>query len=646
MDKDVAALKLLVSNKTPILSVKKRTGVQSVEIIEGKHQTKISFCLLPMWSVDMPPYNLARLTAVTRKAGYKTELLDFNVDSYLKMKVSNPEVADAYSPSVSWLWMEKRNYNEKILPYLISHLDEYIDRLLKTESDIVGFSLYWTNQFATDYVASKLKEQRPDVTIIYGGPTCADQPPNLYQPPEFVDYYFVGESEQNILDFLEAYEKKTLPVLRNGKKVENKKIGGLYSDIRIDLDDLPYPDYSGLPLEQYGHTVVAEFSRGCVARCSYCSEVWYWKFRDRNAKSMVDEIEYQYHNYGTRFIYFADSLINGNLKEFRNFCQELADRKLEHLSWWAYARADGRMDLEFFKLIRASGGIGFNFGFESGSDKVLKAINKKNTVAEINQNIIDCKKSGVQVSALMIFGAPGEDIAALSETMNLLWNHKNRINIVSLGFGLGDNPGTEYDDRAKFNINDRKVAWMGRWWTLDLKNTGIHRFVRGKLLNILVDIANKHSDKPIMNNNYPIKDLSRHYTANFRDTEIDLYVENDSTFNYEPIETDLSPFANSLMNECFSLLHTLWKAKGAYDIHIRFRDDMDQEDFDPVRPFNWFSYEADIKFQIYKDGVYNIECNHKFVDFGKTRSPTGKEKDYPVKMDESFEYTYKNSGKW
>ena len=103
--------------------------------------------------------------------------------------------------------------------------------------------------------------------------------------------------------------------------------------------------------------------------------------------------------------------MNGNLKEFKRFCEELIERNLG-FTWWGYARCDGRMDLEFYQLMANAGCKGFNYGIETGSDKVLLAINKKNTVAEINQNIIDSHKVGMKISACWVIGAPGEDIEA------------------------------------------------------------------------------------------------------------------------------------------------------------------------------------------------------------------------------------------
>ena len=121
-------------------------------------------------------------------------------------------------------------------------------------------------------------------------------------------------------------------------------------------------------------------------------------------------------------------------------------------TWVGYLRADKRMDDDFYKLIWAAGGKSFNYGFESGSQKVLNAINKKNTIEDIEANIISGEKHNVNTVALWIIGSPEEDHEAYAHSFNMLWNHRRRIHSISPGTGLWDIPGTAYDDREKFNL--------------------------------------------------------------------------------------------------------------------------------------------------------------------------------------------------
>ena len=641
---DVAALNTLMRTSTgdeaPVPTRKLRNNIENVEIFHSTRKTEITLCILGMWTIDMPPYGLARLIGITRAAGYKTNVYDFNVETYNYMKVSSQHLNKAWENANYWMWEGQRFY-DIIFPEYKDYLDDYVERLIDDNPDVIGFSYYISNHAATDYVGKAIKEQRPDITIILGGPECHGE---RFTPPDYCDFYFVGESEGNILDFLENYE--------NGKLPEQKRIGTLFGQKRINLDTLPFPDYTDFPLEYYKSkgAVTTEFSRGCVARCAYCTEVYFWKFRDRDAESTVDELEHMYNKYGVRWILFADSLMNGNMKEFRRFVELLAERKLEHLKWFGYARADARMDDDFYKLMKESGGQGFNYGFETGSDKVLLGVNKKNTVAEINANIESSYKHGLAVNACWVIGAPEEDIEAWAHSLNLIWNYKHAILSISPGIGLGDSRGSLYDDRVKYNISDRAVNWQGKWWTLDMQNTAINRFLRTKMIHMWIHYCNANDKNQVINNWLLAEDMSKHYTVKHHSDFNNKNAPYEFDFDYNIIKSGLGDFADTLMNEIFAFLRLAWRARGAQEVKITFNPELDNVDFENAIAGTNMEWHADIDFKIDANGVWQAHHKYKFVDNEKRRCLTGRanedgEYEY-TDVDESFEYEYVGDGKW
>jgi len=622
MDKDTFIAQEIFPKNLDAGKVRRpRLNVKSVSVDTSSRKTRLTLCILGSWAIYMPPYNIARLSALTREAGYYTRVFDFNVESHYDLKDANENLSDAWN-GANYFWWQNPEYYSRIHPTYEPILKTYIDQILEEESDIIGFSTYYTNILPTKWVINEIKKRKPNVTIILGGPECHE---GYFKKPDNVDYYFVGESEQNILDFLNNWE--------NGIKPKTENIGSLYSDTRIDIDSLPYPDYSDFDLTKYWgkNSICAEISRGCVAKCTYCTEVYYWKFRDRGAHTVVDEIEYQVKKYDIRFIQFVDSLMNGNLKEFRKFCQEIVDRKL-NIQWWGYARADGRMDLNLYQLMADAGAQGFNYGFESGSDKVLKAINKKNTVAEINQNIIDSHAVGMKVSACWVIGAPGEDIEAFNHSFNLLWNHRTRIYAVSPGPGLGDNFGSAYDDREKFDINPRNKPWLGGWYTNDLTNTKLHRFIRIKLMHIWLHLCREFNGT--LQNVHKIGNITDHFTVNFSNDLIAEEIEYE-TFDFNIIQSPLGDFANSVMNEVFNLLRILYRVKGGYEITINFNEDLDHKDFIFAIVPNTMEYTAKINFKIDDNGNYVVDSYYKFVNKFKN----------VIKTD-GFTHHYTSQGQW
>jgi radical SAM superfamily enzyme YgiQ (UPF0313 family) len=624
LDKDTWIAQNLIPKNTEANAVRRpRNNVKSVGVKIGHRKTKMTLCVLGSWAIYMPPYNLARLTSLMREAGYTTYVHDFNVESHYAIKDANPELEDAWNGANYW-WWQGDEYFKRIHPTYEPILKEYLEILLADSPDIIGFSTYYTNLLPTKWMITEIRKRRPDITIVMGGPECHE---NYYKNPKGVDYYFIGESEQNILDFLENWE--------NGIKPLQPAIGGLYSDTRIDLDSLPYPDYSDFDLTKYWgkNSICAEISRGCIAKCSYCTEVYYWKFRDRGAQTVVDELEYQVRKYGISFVSFVDSLMNGNLKEFRSFCQELVNRKLG-FNWWGYARADGRMDLEFYKLMKDAGCQGFNYGIETGSDKVLKAINKKNTVAEINQNLIDSDKVGMKVSACWVIGAPGEDIEAFTHSFNMLWNHRARIMACSPGPGLGDNMGSAYDDREKFNINPRNKPWLGGWYTLDLMNTKLHRHIRIKLMHIWLYLCKEYGGT-VTNVHSSEGAITDHFDLKFDSEYINDHVEYEDFDFMSIIKSGKGDFADSVMNEAFGFFRMLWRVRGGFEITLNFNSELDHRDFIFTISPDSHSYDAKLYFKIDDDGNYVTKCDFKFKNTYKD----------VVKLD-GFEHTFEDFGKW
>ena len=620
MNNDMVVLQNLAPK---IVNKPARNFIEPVTVeYSATRKTKITFALFGSWSIQMPPYGLARLVALTRASGYNTQVYDFNVQSYYDLKAEDPELAGAYEVANYW-WWEEPYYSQKIFPVYQHLLQEYVDKILEGEPDIVGLSVYYTNILSTTWVVNEIKRRSPKTTIIFGGPQCNE---GHFEKPDNVDYYFMGESEQTILDFLNNWE--------NGIKPDAPKVGMLFGKVRVDIDSLPLPDYSSFSLYKYTlpNSICTELSRGCVARCTYCSEVWYWKFRDRDAIAIVDELEYQVKKYNLNFVFFVDSLVNGNVNGLKRFCEELIDRKL-NIHWWAYARIDGRMDLDFYKLLKKSGCIGLNYGVESGSDKVLMAINKKNTVVEINQNLIDSQIAGMNATVCWVIGAPGEDIEAMNHSFNCVWNHRTRIFAISPGPGLGDNIGSAYDDRKKYNMNERDQYWLKGWYTLDFTNTRLHRYIRIKLMHIWLDLCNTFDGSII--NSHTVGDIKKHYTVKFDDNIPRENVQYEN-FDYNIIESGFGVFADTSMNEVFGFLRILWRTKGAYEINIKFNPDLDYKSFafciDP--PFQ--TYIADINFKIDAHGNYTVNNTYSFENLDRL-SFIG---------DKDYQYTYTSSGTW
>lgn len=621
MEKDEWMVQTLIP-KNP--DIRKKSNVQAVTYFNATRKTKLVLAVMGCWAIWMPPYNLGRLAALTRSSGYSTKCFDFNVQSYHDFREMYPgsDLEDAWGTGNWWWWKER--YFDKIHERNIPLLEKYVDEILAEDPDIVGLSLYFTNRIPSEWVANEIKKRRPNVMIIFGGPECHSTD---YVPPDSVDHWFTGESEQLLLDFLEKYE--------TGEKITERHLGSLYSATRIDIDSLPFPDYSDFDFSKYlGHlSINTEISRGCIAKCSFCSETYYWKYRDREAHSILDEIEHQVKVNDIKAVSFVDSLVNGNLKSLKGFAEGLLERKL-NIRWWGYARCDGRMDGAYFDLLRASGCDGFSYGVESGSQKVLDLMQKKVKVSDINENLYHSGRVGMTANANWIIGAPGEDIEALAHSMNLIWNHRNNIHSISPGNGLGDTLGTDYDNREKYNINPRNQPFLDHWYSLDWTNTQLNRYIRMKLFVILLKIAKDHGVIVNLNGD---KGITSHYDLKFDD---DNYIVDNieyENFDYHLLKTGYGVFADTVVNEVFSLFRILWRIKGGFEITLNFEQEIDVEAFGGLLTHTPHTYNATHYFKIDKEG--NFQSNNTYEFFYES-------KHWDRIENKSFKYEGNVSGYW
>jgi len=595
----------------------RRQNLSAITYHNVTRKTKLVLCILGCWGVYFPPYNLARLSALTRDAGYYTKVFDLNIESYYDLK---PSGLDAAWDANNHYWWFNGEYQKRIHPTLEPILRQYLEKILLENPDVIGFSVYDTNREPTEWLATELKKVRPDLKIICGGPQC--HMPD-YIPCPSVDHWVAGEGEQVLIDYLQNVE--------NNKLVTERKLGKTFGETRIDLDSLPIPDYSDYDFSKYtsSYGISAELSRGCVAKCSFCRETWFWKYRDRKADNILDELEYQSKTYGINFVWFIDSLTNGNLKELREFSKGVVERGLK-IQWMGYARCDGRMDLDYYKDLKASGCANLSYGIESGSQKVLDLMRKNVKIKDINENLINASKVGIFSHANWIVGAPAEDIQAMAHSLNLIWNHRNRIGGISPGVTLGDSMQTDYEfNRDRYNMSPWEKTFLHKWWSLDWTNTKLHRFIRLKYFNIWLRVCKQYG---IIDNNQERPDIINHFSLKF-DNDLFLDEIQYEEFDHNIFKPNLGPFADTIVNEIWGFIRMLWRVKGGFEFEITFDKVRDANEFGDYLSDNYEGYHY---IKIDTQGNFTVRHKSKFHHEGE----------WWLDGSKSFHFEWEGNGHW
>lgn len=262
--------------------------------------------------------------------------------------------------------------------------------------------------------------------VILGGP----EPPNYAE--EYLnagaDVIVAGEAELTIEHLLlsEAAESERPNVhgiifrAPDGSIVRTPP-GSLIKN----LDDQPWPDRDRVEIERYlavwrKHHGVGSVSlitaRGCPYHCNWCSHSVYGKtHRRRSPNAVVDEIEWIRHRYGPEMLWLADDVFTIHHGWLFEYAAEMQRRRL-HIPFECITRAD-RLNERVAETLAALGCFRVWIGSESGSQRILDAMQRGVTVEQVRGATALCKKNGIQVGMFLMWGYDGEELEDIQATV-------------------------------------------------------------------------------------------------------------------------------------------------------------------------------------------------------------------------------------
>lgn len=595
--------------------------------------SSISLVIAPAWGIIFPPYNIARLTGLLRHYNYDVYVHDVNIDTQVYVK--NNHDKDYWESRYYYAW-ERPVYDDEVFPIIKPVLDQAIKNIINDNTNIVGFSLYLTNLLASMYMIEEIKKQKPNVKIVVGGPEAFNDwfEDLVFNKLEFkkglIDFRITGEGEQELLSLLETYESYP-------DSDEIVTFGGFKSS--LDINELPFPDYSDYDLNLYDHPEGAsiETSRGCVAKCSFCAETWFWKYRFRKSNRVIEEMKHQVETYGTTRFWFVDSLANGAFSEFKNLVNDIIDQKLD-IKWNSYARCDGRMDAEMFRNIAKSGCLSLSFGVESGSQKVLNDMKKKVEIWEVEHNLRDGHLAGMKNHVNWVVGFPTEGPAEFLHSLHVLYNTRNWMFAISPGMTCGDAPFSDLNvNWQDYDLQWKNKPWdntfMSNWFTANYKNTIIHRFIRLKFMLMWLDMAVDVTGATVINAQHRPK-LKDFYTFETNKSFEDYITqEENQSFDYFSSNDVVDNLSCSLANEYIPFAWAMWKVYGDFKFTMKSDPESDVPEFGG---FIASPYWADVTIEV-KNNKLDFYVKHKFKH-ETTREDPRVARDEVVSKDMSFDW--------
>ncbi|HLE27734.1 MAG TPA: radical SAM protein [Anaerolineales bacterium] len=279
------------------------------------------------------------------------------------------------------------------------------------------------------------------------------------------DYILLGEGELTLGELLDALTGRSSQPL--------DQITGLASrltphasrrpDIR-DLDCLPFPAWDLVDIPRYQkiwgerrgyYSMNLVTTRGCPYHCNWCAKpIWGQRYNARSPENVVAEMKWLKEQYRPDHIWFADDILGlkpGWIERFAQLARE-ADAVIPF-------KCLQRADLVTEKNASALASAGCKtvwIGAESGSQKILDAMDKGDTVQDIYNTAARLHAHGIEVGFFLQFGYPGEGWNDIQLTLKMVRECAPDDIGVSVSYPL---PGTKFYERVKMELG-QKQNWV------------------------------------------------------------------------------------------------------------------------------------------------------------------------------------------
>ncbi|MCX5796142.1 MAG: radical SAM protein [Elusimicrobia bacterium] len=399
---------------------------------------KLALIQPPVWGITDPPLGLAQLAGCCRAAGCETSVFDLNILLW-KERLQKYESL--------WLWEQFQFWNQPGFVAAFFKENEasvgrHIEAILKTDATVIGISVASGSHLAALELARRLKAADPKRKLILGGPYFyfGDKIAETIAEP-CVDMVVRGAADVLLPEVLKRFDRtgELGPAPGAWVKREGTPVSGGEPEPVRDLDSVPFADFSGFPMELYGdpERIPIAASRGCVWQCRFCSAHAFWPgYARMGGDRIFAEVMHHKRTFPERcHVEFYDITANGDVKALHRFSQLVIkavaeDRQKNFIGWKINAVLRPEMTPEVLKDLRAANCHDIIYGVESGSARVLKAMNKNYSPETAERVLKDTHDAGIVTVGNFMFGFPGETEEDFQMTLDFLRRNRPSLDRV------------------------------------------------------------------------------------------------------------------------------------------------------------------------------------------------------------------------
>jgi radical SAM superfamily enzyme YgiQ (UPF0313 family) len=398
------------------------------------------------------PLGLASLATVLQGQGHEVLIYDAdrNVNpskmNFTFLEESYPSYLKALADSNHPAWQEMRETLRSFRP------------------EAVGIAI-WTTFVASAFVTAQLcKEYDGGIPVIAGGPHCTIRADEVMRVCADIDFLVRGEGEETLSELIESLSNHEAgAMLAHVKGITYRDSGQVIHtcdrELIRDLNALGFPARD-LLLNKHSYDSedmgLLMTSRGCPFNCSYCAtSIWKRKVRYRSVDNVMAEIKLIRSTYGTRQFTFKDDSFTVNRERVLELCDRLVAERL-HINWDCNTRVD-LVDEELLRRMKRAGCNSVKVGIETGSERILKLVNKGITLSQARRAAGLFRSVGIHWTGYFMMGLPSETREDIEQTLKFMKELKP--DFVSLSvyepfpgtdlFRIGVQAGLVQDERTR-----------------------------------------------------------------------------------------------------------------------------------------------------------------------------------------------------
>jgi len=264
--------------------------------------------------------------------------------------------------------------------------------------------------------------------LILGGPDITYNSENYLNTG--VDFLIIGEGEQSTLELYNAIiNNEDYSIITGIAYLEDGQLKRTSPRVKIkDLLELPLPNRDAIPIDKYLDTwkthhgkssMTVSTQRGCPYTCKWCSTAVYGQsYRRRPTNLVAAELRMLKENYNPDSIWFVDDVFSVSHKWIKSFHEEVIKQDAI-IPFECITRAE-RLNDEVLQLLKEAGCFRIWIGAESGSQKIIDAMDRRVDVNVVKEAIQKTNAIGIESGTFIMVGYPGENKEDIKETITYL----------------------------------------------------------------------------------------------------------------------------------------------------------------------------------------------------------------------------------